>query len=323
MNFFLPFKHEPGSFKISLGHSFLSIGSCFSTHLASYLKDFKFKVLDNPLGIRYNPLSIIETLQNALDNTIEESCIIERDGLFYYYQAHSSIVAESKKELLNILEIKNKDIKSALATLDHLVITWGTAWAFTHIKLDKCIANCHKMPEELFKRTLIESQRIILAMETFLENLLAINPNLKITLTVSPVRHTKLGLSNNIIGKAELVKASLLLSKDSKNIHYFESYELVIDVLRDYRFYESDLIHPNQQAIDFVLGNFNDVFFDKKTHSFVKEWREITTSLRHKAFNPLSVKHQLFLVKLRERLISVNSKVNIQEELQQIDGLIQ
>lgn len=254
--------------------------------------------------------------------TVKEELIIERDGVFYYYHAHSMINARSKAELKKILEEINQTTLSKLKSVNYLVITWGTAYSFVHNSFSETVANCHKMPSMLFSKTIIDAETIVLETQRLLEELHSINPNVKIILSVSPVRHTKLGLSENTIGKAELIKASLALSKTSDKIHYFESYELVTDVLRDYRFFDADMVHPNEQTVDYVLDNFKDVFFNSELKTFITEWEQIKLGLQHRPFNPSSQNHQTFLINLRNRILNLDKSGNFDEELASINRMI-
>ncbi|OEK04069.1 GSCFA domain-containing protein [Roseivirga misakiensis] len=306
---------------ISLTHtdSILTMGSCFADEIGNRLSTNKFKVHVNPFGTVFNPLSLFELIEGALGSLDGlEDAYLKRDGQYYNYKFHSSVSHESKIGLQKHIESKFSQVAQDLKKADVLFLTFGTAWVHEIAKRKLLVTNCHKMPRKEFNKRLLDVQEIIPAFFTMKEHLQAVNPDLQIVLTVSPVRHTKETLALNNVSKSVLRLACHYLSDMAEDVHYFPSYEIMLDDLRDYRFYEKDLIHINEQGIDYIWQVFSKTYFSKKTQDLVNEWQSIAKALSHKAFNPKSGKHQQFLRNTLQKLEGLQSKLTVKQEIAKV-----
>lgn len=309
MNFRTEFHIPPSIRKISLSSSVFTIGSCFAEVVGNQLKNTKLQVESNPFGTLFNPLSIFKTLEIALEmRPLDERLFVQNQGLWFHYDFHSSICGNTKEELQ---EKSNHPFKAA----DFLIITFGTAFAYRLHEPPTYVANCHKMPSKLFEKDLLSVKDICKSFAPLYQNLLKTNNNLQIILTVSPVRHTRDGISQNAVSKSILRAACYYLETDFENVCYFPSYELMMDDLRDYRFYKPDLIHPNEVAETYIFEKFAETYFDDALKQFKDSWQGIQKDLAHKPFNPASATHQQFLQILIEKLERLAKVVDVSEEL--------
>jgi len=297
----------------------LTLGSCFSQEMGNRLADNKFNVSINPFGTIFNPLSIIELLELTLGSreSLGES-VIERDGLYYNYKFHSSFHADTKDKLAAQVETSLNLVKSTLTNTKVLFLTFGTAWVHEIKDRKLLVANCHKMPRNGFDKRMLDIQEIIPSFFGIKEMIQEINPDLQIVLTVSPVRHRKETLALNSASKSVLRLACHYLSSMAPDVLYFPSYEVVMDDLRDYRYYDKDLIHLNEQGLDYIWQIFSKTYFSKKTSNTLKQWQEVSRALSHKPFNPDSHKHQQFLLSTLNKLQKLKSVLQVDKEIASI-----
>jgi len=302
--------------KIILSNSLLLSGSCFSEHIGQKLSDNKFDNLTNSFGVIYNPVSIFKLLGNTiLENPIDEKYIVKNQGIYRHYDFHSDISALSKNELLSLIEEAYKYSKIYLLKSKWIIITFGTSIVYRHKKLNDIVSNCHKIPASEFDKKRLHPNDILRAFNTFYDTLKKVNEHFNIILTVSPVRHIKDSLETNSISKSILRYACNTLSETYDNVQYFPSYEIMLDDLRDYRFYEADMLHPNHSAIDYIWEAFQQCYFDTETVKFIKEWRKIRNALQHRPFYPDSEEHQRFIKNTIKQLKTFSHKVDIANEL--------
>lgn len=309
--------HNP----FSIGHQdqLMTLGSCFAEEIGQRLAANKFKTQVNPFGTIFNPLSVFELVNLAMEPTMEiEDAIIQRDELYYNYKFHSSFNSESKAGLLHKIQDRLEQTSRQLSETKALFLTFGTAWAYQAKDSDMLVANCHKQPQKKFDKYLLSVEEIVSAFMGMKESLQELNPDLQIVLTVSPVRHTKETLTLNAASKSVLRLACHYLADMADNVHYFPSYEIVQDDLRDYRFYEKDLIHPNEQAIDYIWDVFTKTFCTTNTNKTLSEWQKVSRSLSHKPFNLADEKHQRFLYQTLEKLQNLKDRLDVEEEINQI-----
>lgn len=298
--------------QIDYNSKLLLIGSCFSENISKKLDYYKFSVKSNPFGILYNPIAIENLISNTINlNSYTEKDIFQLNERWHCLDAHSDLSASTKSELLTnlngILETTQIQINQA----SHIVITLGTAWVYRFIETDKIVGNCHKIPQKKFLKELLSVKKIIACLENICTLVHLINPNTNIVFTVSPVRHLKDGFSENAQSKAHLLTAIQAVQDKRNGIYYFPSYEIMIDDLRDYRFYAKDMIHPNETAINYIWEQFNQVWIAEKAFPIMKEVETIQRGLSHKPFNKNSEQHQLFLKNLNERLQNLEFAHNI------------
>ena len=306
-------------FKIAHQDLILTMGSCFSQEMGGKLAENKFNTSVNSLGTIFNPLSIFELLELSMESSLSiEEAMLERDGQFYNHKFHSSFNAESNAALLSKINNRLAEVKSDLTKAKVLFITFGTAWVYESLENQTLVANCHKIPKKHFNKRLLELKEIVDAFFNLKENIQAINPEIQIVLTVSPVRHTKDSLTLNSASKSLLRLACHYLSDMAAGVHYFPSYEIVMDDLRDYRFYEKDMIHLNEQGLDYIWEVFSKTFFSKATQTTNQEWQKITQSLGHRPFNSSNPKHQKFLRSTLDKLQNLNDHLDVKSEIEQV-----
>ena len=263
MEFFLPFNIKDYPFKISYQDKILFIGSCFSEEIGNKLKELKLNVVQNPNGILYDPLSISDALFSYIEKKpFDEENLFQLNGLWHSWKHHSVFSGADKKDVLKKINASQSGTHAFLKEANFLIITLGTAFYYQLKDDNKNVANCHKAPPTFFEKRLMPADAIISEMLSVLTALEVFNPNLKIIFTVSPVKHVRDGVVENNRSKARLIDAVHSIAEQKEAIFYFPSYELITDVLRDYRFYKNDLVHPNETAINFVFEKFCDTLLN-------------------------------------------------------------
>ncbi len=296
MEFFLPFQIQSYPFKISYQDRILFIGSCFSEEIGNKLKKLKLNVLQNPNGILYDPLSVVESLFLYIENNpFDEKNLFELNGLWHSWKHHSSFSGTSKKEVSDKIKQSQSEAHSFLKNANFLIITLGTSFNYRLKNNKENVANCHKAPAGFFEKKLIPADEIISELLSVLKAIEIFNPGLKTVFTVSPVKHTHDGVVDNNRSKARLIEAAHTIADQKQNVFYFPSYELVTDVLRDYRFYKSDLVHPNEIAINYVFEKFSDSFLDDSSKKIMEKVMQILSSVNHKPLFKKSEVHKKFV----------------------------
>jgi len=303
--------------KISIDSQLITLGSCFADVVGNQLKNNKIKIEVNPLGTLFNPLSIFKILSPDYQ-FVDERLFVEHQKTWFHYDFHSQFFAESKDVLRDSINEQLKGISNQLLHTDFLIITFGTAFIYKLLEYPAYVANCHKMPSKYFEKDLLSVKDICKSFAILYKQLKETNPNLRIILTVSPVRHTKDGIPENQVSKSILRAACHYLTTDYSDVEYFPSYEIMMDDLRDYRFYKADLIHPNEVAEQYIFEKFADTYFDDKLKLFVAEWTQIKKRLAHRPFNEQSDAHQKFLSNLLSDLTRISSTVDVSDEIELI-----
>ena len=317
MQFHTEFSPEPLPHRIGLTSQIVTVGSCFAEVMGQRLADHKLTVLNNPFGTIFNPVSIAKLLTMALSgNGPDEKLYVEHDGIWFHYDFHSSLWANSQDELRTKLSTCLAQTAEAIRNADFLLLTLGSAVVYRHIDTGRVVANCHKMPGSLFEKYLYHIDHLRDDLTRFLKKLHKANPKLKVLLTVSPVRHTRDTLPLNSVSKSTLRVIAYELTIWNDWVSYFPAYELMMDDLRDYRFYEADLIHPNAQAHDYIFGKFAEGAFDTELRGFVAEWAQVSKSLAHRPlYSENSAAHQQFLTKLLTQLEALSNRIDVSAEL--------
>lgn len=308
--------------KINHNHSILSLGSCFSEHIGDKLVQAKLDCTVNPYGVLYNPLSI----ETAIREMCSEKLYLE-DDLFLYngewhsWMHHGSFSALRKEDILDKINSRLQQIREKLHNLDYLFITFGSAWVYKRIEDGAVVSNCHKVPNKQFRREKLSVPEIVEVYKTLIKDIQEISPQLKIIFSVSPIRHISDGLHQN-----QLSKATLLLAIDAleqlfpDSIFYFPSYEIVLDELRDYRFFADDMAHPSFLAVDYIWEKFRQTFFLKDTDSLISQCEQISKSMAHRPSNPKSPAYVSFLEHLvikMEQISRNNTKLEFRKEINQ------
>jgi len=287
----------------------LLLGSCFSENIGNQLNYFKFQSTQNPFGILFHPKAIENLITNTSNKKVYSSDdLIYQNEIWHSFDAHSSLSSASENELLNKLNVAisltNKKIKEA----SHIIITLGTSWVYRYIETDTIVANCHKIPQKKFLKELLSVSEISESLARSISLIKSINSDAAVIFTISPVRHLKDGFIENTQSKSHLIAAIHTLV-NKQDVSYFPSYEIMMDELRDYRFYAEDMIHPNKTAINYIWRKFIDTWFSEETKSIMKEIDEIQKGLLHRPFHEDSKLHQQFLLKLEQKKSSLQERL--------------
>ena len=319
MNFRTEFLIPQSKHKIALGNQVVTLGSCFSEVVGSHLKANKLQVSANALGTMFNPLSIFKVLTLALTKQQpDQRLYLQEDELWFHYDFHSSMVGTSQEDLAQKLAVALNTLRENLQTADFLIITFGTAFVHQLNSLPVFVANCHKQPSHLFAKDLLSVKDVCKAFGALHRLMAQTQLKAKIVLTVSPVRHTREGIPQNQVSKSILRAACHYLVTDYQDIEYFPSYEIMVDDLRDYRFYEADLIHPSKLAESYIFDKFSATYFDEQFKDFVEDWQGISKALAHRPFNPQTEAHQKFLKKILSELERLSQKVELSTEIEDL-----
>lgn len=302
----------------------LLIGSCFAEHLQRFLKLRKYQSFLNPCGISYNPISIAKNILTLLEpSRFDNTEIRENTGRYFHFDYHGQFADTSKESVIENIKNHLENAKP-YAVPDVLIISLGTAFAYQLKQNQEVVNNCHKVPQSEFIKIFLSPTEIVQVIGDAINPLLVKNPSLKIVLTVSPIRHIKDGMIENNRSKASLLLACAKLEETYDNLHYFPSYELLLDDLRDYRFYQADLVHPSKVAIDYILDSFNHAFMNVKEKEIRTQVLSIQKRIQHRAFLPESEAHQEFLNKLLSDIerLKIESDLNLTKEVQQVQKFV-
>lgn len=297
MNLQTPVIVPKANFDITHRSTILLFGSCFSENIGLKLTENKFSVNVNPFGVLYNPFSISKAINRLLDKEVfsEESFVYHNDS-YHSFMHHGSF---SNSSLEDALEYVNKEFALASTQLEaanFLLITFGTSYVFRLKDTDEIVGNCHKIPANKFKRVRLTIEEITKEWCNLIERLLDLNPNLKIIFTVSPIRHFKDGAHDNQLSKSILqLSVDHLMEHFPANTFYFPAYEIMMDELRDYRFYTDDMLHPSPLAQNYIWERFGRCYFSDVTHTIMLEWQRIHQSLSHKPINTNSEAYHKFI----------------------------
>lgn len=290
-------------FNIDYSSKAFFMGSCFSDNISQKLIDGGFSAIANPFGVLYNPISIKNSLKILLEKRqMEASDLIEHEGLFHSFSHHSSFSKTSAEASLLAMNESIKHSEEALKNSGLLFITFGTAFVYKHIQNQNIVSNCHKLPAKTFEHFQLSIDDIVREYQTLIPALRRLNPKLKIIFTVSPIRHWKDGAHENQLSKAILHLSIKALQEQFEDLYYYPSYELVMDDLRDYRFYAEDMIHLTDQAVDYIYQHFQDSFYSSVTQNIEKRVLKLKQALNHRPFNPDTEAHQTFIKKTQAKI---------------------
>jgi hypothetical protein len=294
--------------QIDYNDQLLLLGSCFSENIGSKLKYFKFQFLQNPFGILFHPLAIEKLITKVAHNEVySEADIFFLNERWHSFDVHSDLSDASQEKLLEKLNSRIKKTRQQINGSTYILITLGTAWVYRRNETKEAVANCHKVPQREFSKELLSVEVIQKSLENTISLVRSINEKTQFIFTVSPVRHLKDGFIENQRSKAHLI-AAVQNSISSPSFgggwgeDYFPSYELLLDELRDYRFYETDMIHPNQLAIDYIWEKFSEVWISPKEYPTMEKVDAVQKGLRHRPFNEESEEHRKFLNSLQEKI---------------------
>lgn len=309
-------KVGPSPSQIHLKNGIFTQGSCFSDAIGHRLASHKLDACVNPFGVIYNPESIHKVLTYAVFNeAVPEHTYLRNQELFLNYDFHSEFAALAKDALAARLLNTIGSTHYALTKSDWLLLTYGTAWVYARSKTGEIVANCHKLPSAMFTKSLLTEEAIVSSFNSFYNNLKRINPKIRIILTVSPVRHLKDTLELNSVSKAVLRVACHQIASQYEDTEYFPAYEMMVDDLRDYRFYKADMLHPSEEAEDYIWEKFMERYFSPELKDFIQQWKTILSAIRHKPFYPQTAGHQQFLRETLKKLEELKGRVQVDEEI--------
>lgn len=294
-------------FTIRHNQSILSLGSCFAEHIGDRLAQRKFSILYNPFGVTFQPLVLVNTLQRLQEQRkFDVDELFESMGLWRHFAAHSRLAHPERKQALKQLNAALDAGHQQLQQSAFLFLTFGTA--FTYFHQGKIVANNHQLPSQRFERRLITAEQMQATMAPILQRLFDQRPDLRVLVSVSPIRHYRDGLVANNRSKAHLILLAAQLEEQFEQLHYFPAYELLLDDLRDYRFFKADRSHPTEEAIDYVWHYFDQAFFTDATRQLNDQLERLLKGLAHRPRFPEHPPHQEFIRQLLEQIKLLETK---------------
>ena len=307
MQFSTPVPILKSNCPIDYNSKIMSLGSCFAENMADKFEYFKFQNVVNPFGIIFNTVSIERIVERVVNQELfTEKDIFFHNDLWHCFEVHSELSNSNKDIFLENLNSILKFTKNQITKSTHLIITYGTSWVYRNIETKEIVANCHKVPQKQFTKEILSIEITQKSIENIIFLVQSINKEANFIFTVSPVRHVKDGFVENNLSKAILLQSVFQILKSEicnlKSTIYFPSYEIILDELRDYRFYKKDMLHPNQMAIDYIWIRFFENYINKKEFDTMQKVCDIQKALQHKPFNENSDSHQKFLQKLQEKI---------------------
>lgn len=279
------------------------IGSCFTEHIGKQLADLKFSVLQNPHGILFDPISVCNSLVSYMEErTYVAADLFQYNELWQSWAHHSRFSGIDQRTVLYNMNRSRQEATDFLRTAKWMVITLGSSYSYRLIEENEFpVANCHRAPAKWFHKHLCTIDETVAALDNMIHRLFRFNPSIQVIFTISPVRHLRDGVVENNRSKARLIESVHHLVNKFNKLHYFPAYELVIDVLRDYRFYDIDLVHPNYQATSYVMQEFTKHFIDTATQEAMEKVYQVNIARKHKAMQPETGAHRQFLQQFAEK----------------------
>ena len=293
--------------KVAYSSKVLLLGSCFVENIGKKLEYFKFRNLLNPFGILFHPAAILNLLKRVKSGYVfTEADIFHHNEAWHSYEAHSDLNAVEKEEILEKLNAAVKETAAFLESATHVIITPGTAWGYRLKESGEMVANCHKVPQKNFSKEITDAKNALFEAVAIVREL---NPEAQIIFTVSPVRHLKDGFVENQLSKAKLITAVQEIVASEEKCAYFPAYEIMMDELRDYRFYAEDMVHPNKTAVDYIWQKFQEAWIASEASAVMKQVDTIQKGLLHRPFNEASEAHQKFRRDLQQKIEKLEKEV--------------
>ncbi|POS02578.1 GSCFA family protein [Flavobacterium croceum DSM 17960] len=309
MNFTTPIFIQKPTSTVNYDSELLLLGSCFAENIGAKFEYFKFKTIINPFGIIFNAVSLEKIMKRIVfKQYFTKNDLFFHNDLWHSFEVHSQYSNTDKEQFLQFLNKIIVETHNQLTTLSHCIITLGTSWVYHHNQSNTIVANCHKIPQKEFTKQLLSVDEITQSLKNTIALIHSINPTIECIITISPVRHSKDGFFENNVSKAHLFSAVYQMLNQQK-IYYFPSYEIVMDELRDYRFFEKDMLHPNALAVDYIWKKFTAVFFVPETIKVMQDIDAIQKALQHKPFNPTTETHLNFLKNIEKKIATLASKI--------------
>jgi len=296
--------------KIGYESKILSLGSCFAENMGQLLTFYQFQSGMNPFGIIFNPFSIEKLIERVvLQRHFTKDDIFFFNERWHCYEIHSELSHPDSEVVLSNLNRILLDAQKQLQQATHIILTYGTSWVYRHIETNAIVANCHKVPQKQFTKELLSIDRIQKSIQNTISLIATLNPKCNFIFTVSPVRHLKDGFVENQVSKAHLIAAIYATTNPKQQtLNYFPSYEIMMDELRDYRFYEDDMMHPSALAIDYIWERFAATQIDANATATMELVQTIQKGLAHRPFNPNSESHQKFEANLKEKIATLEAQ---------------
>lgn len=296
--------------RIDYSHQLMLLGSCFATNMGMRLSEAKFCCDVNPYGVLYNPLSISTAVREMMAGKVYDAGdLYFNQGCWHSPMHHGDFSAASSWEALARINSRLRQATARLDHLDFLLLTWGTAWVYENRETGRVVGNCHKLPEKCFLRRKLSVNEIVLDTVSLLSGLFARNAGVQVVLTVSPIRHVRDGLHANQLSKSTLLLAAeQVLEAFPRQVFYFPAYELLLDELRDYRFYADDLVHPSELAVRYVWEHFVDWCLAPESLQAMAEYEALHKALTHKPLHPESEDYKRFLEQIMLKIERLNGK---------------
>lgn len=323
---------KPWQTKIRHNEAIMLVGSCFTEHMTGFLKRHKFTVLENPHGILFNPISIANAISRyALGELYKKDDLFKHGEFWHSWDHHGKFSGLDAEECLTAINSSLKNAEKFIARCEWVIVTLGSAWAYEllptapNYQPDTICANCHKIPASAFQHRLLQVNEVVTALREIVQVVQGVNARAQIIFTISPVRHFREGLIENNRSKSVLHLAIHQLLQEMAGCHYFPSYELVIDDLRDYRFYAEDMVHPNYLATRYVWDKFREACISPDDYSVMDEAFKVNAAISHKPIHPDSAAHQQFLnasIALAESLQKQYSYMDFEEEILQLKSAL-
>ena len=310
MNFTTKIPITQNANPIDYNSKIVSFGSCFAENMGDKLLYYKFQTQVNPFGIIFNPFSIEKLIERVvLQRYFTKDDIFFFNERWHCYEVHSELSDADSEVFLSKLNQILSDTQKQLQQATHIIITYGTSWVYRHIETNGIVANCHKVPQKQFSKELLSIDSIQKAIQNTVSLIATLNPKCNFIFTVSPVRHLKDGFVENQVSKAHLIAAIYATTNTKQQtLNYFPSYEIMMDELRDYRFYADDMMHPSPMAIDYIWERFAATQIDASAITTMELVQTIQKGLAHRPFNPNSESHQKFEANLKEKIATLEAQ---------------
>ena len=310
MNFTTKIPITQNANPIDYNSKIVSFGSCFAENMGDKLLYYKFQTQVNPFGIIFNPFSIEKLIERVvLQRYFTKDDIFFFNERWHCYEVHSELSDADSEVFLSKLNQILSDTQKQLQQATHIIITYGTSWVYRHIETNAIVANCHKVPQKQFSKELLSIDSIQKSIQNTVSLIATLNPKCNFIFTVSPVRHLKDGFVENQVSKAHLIAAIYATTNTKQQtLNYFPSYEIMMDELRDYRFYADDMMHPSSMAIDYIWERFAATQIAASAITTMELVQTIQKGLAHRPFNPNSKSHQKFEANLKEKIATLEAQ---------------
>jgi len=300
---------QPSPCKITYQDQIITLGSCFSENIGNKLQNAFLLTDINPFGVLFNPVSIKNSIQMLLENKrfCENDLFFDR-SLWNSYAHSTMFSAPTVDETLHKINSRIETAIKSLKNASFLLITFGTAWVFENKETKEIVSNCHKQPSDKFQRYRLKVDDIIGDYIALIHKLNILYPDLKIIFTVSPIRHWKDGAHENNVSKATLLLAIDKLCACFPFVYYFPAYEIMMDELRDYRFYADDMFHPSEMAVNYIWQRFIETYFSSENRKLITRLEQLQKDLQHRPIHPDSIENSFFNYKIQDK------KTNLKKE---------